>query len=89
MHYAALLGQANVAELLVMHGAQVNARRFDGGETPLHWAARSGHTKVADMLLAQGADVNATDEKGTTPLVCAADWRHVDVVELLHVRGGL
>jgi ankyrin repeat protein len=38
-----------VAQLLLVHGANVNAKN-KGGETPLWWANNSRHSNVADVL---------------------------------------
>jgi hypothetical protein len=41
LHWAALKGYVDAVELLVKHGADVNARNGDG-DTPLHLAAGKG-----------------------------------------------
>ena len=40
-------------------------------------AAEKGETEVVKMLLARGADIDAHDRKGRTPLMFAADERHI------------
>lgn len=83
LHKAAAAGHTGVAELLLVHKANVNARMKGGDSTPLHWAADAGHKDVAELLLAHKADVNAKDHGGTTPLHKAAANGQKDVAELL------
>ena len=74
LSWAALLGQTEIAELLIQNDADVNARNRDGG-TALHGAAFLGHADIAELLVRKGADVNATNDKGETSLfVMGADW---------------
>ena len=74
LSWAALLGQTEIAELLIRNGADVNGRNRDGG-TALHGAAFLGHADTVQLLVRKGADVNATNDKGETSLfVMGADW---------------
>ena len=82
MHKAALSGLKNVAELLLAHKADVNARDSDG-KSPLHLAAEAGYKDVVELLLTNGADVNAKDNSSMTPLHFAAQAGHQGVAELL------
>lgn len=58
-----------LAELLLQHGADPNAR-CDSGATPLHKIAPE-RPKLLDILVQNGADVNARDYGGRTPLLSA------------------
>uniref|UniRef100_A0A0G4GRR6 Uncharacterized protein n=1 Tax=Chromera velia CCMP2878 TaxID=1169474 RepID=A0A0G4GRR6_9ALVE len=58
-------------ELLISHGANVNAR-CDDGHTVLGLAVRWGSADVAELLLDAGADLHATDNEGRTGLHLAA-----------------
>jgi ankyrin repeat protein len=60
-----------LADCLLSHGANANARDEDGA-TPLHHAARNGDEAIAELLLAHGSQINAADDEGTTPLHEAA-----------------
>lgn len=82
LHSAAHWGFIDIAQLFLVHGADVNARDKDG-RTPLHFAALHGHKDVVELLLANGTDVNAEDKHGKTPLHVASEKGHKDVVELL------
>jgi hypothetical protein len=64
LHFAAMLGHAEMVGLLVRRGARTDARTLSG-MTALHLAADD---KVVDVLAAAGADVNALSERGLTPL---------------------
>ena len=57
-------------QLLLSHGANVNAADSDG-ETALHYAARAGQqpVEIFRALLQKGADVNVRDHDGTTALM--------------------
>jgi ankyrin repeat protein len=55
LHLAALIGASNIAQLLIEHGANINAKN-DYGHTALYYAARHGYRNVADVLIAMGAN---------------------------------
>ena len=54
---AASIGSTKIAELLVSHGANVNAVENFRGQTALMWAAASDHPEIVDLLLSKRADV--------------------------------
>ena len=54
--------KAQVAELLVAKGADVNVRESKGHQTPLHLAAMNGFESVANALIQAKADVNAKNK---------------------------
>jgi cytohesin len=64
---AAATGSVKSAELLLAHGADVNALD-DSGFSPLHYAAYYGQPEVAALLIRSGADVNARGKWGWTAL---------------------
>jgi cytohesin len=83
LHRATYHGHNEIAELLIVEGAEVNAKNRDGF-TPLHYAAGKGLKEVVELLIAKGADVNAKGrglEK--SPLLLAAYDGHKEIVELL------
>jgi ankyrin repeat protein len=55
-------------ELLLQHGAQVNARLGRQQQVPIQGAAQWGWTKVVTFLIDKGADVNLADSRGLTAL---------------------
>ena len=68
--WASAAGQAEVIELLIKRGANVNAVTSDGGNALLV-AAFLGHEKTVEVLLRNGAKINATNIRGETPLDAA------------------
>ncbi|MDE2312711.1 MAG: ankyrin repeat domain-containing protein [Elusimicrobia bacterium] len=86
LHWAALNGYADIAQMLIKHGANVNVQN-GGGDTPLDWAALGGHADVAKLLIGAGADINAADGTGDTPLHFAADVGSLDTVNALLASG--
>lgn len=65
---AAERGDADLAELLLSHGAEIEYVDSEQQDTPLGWAAFYGKRNVAEVLLARGADRNHRDSDGFTPL---------------------
>jgi ankyrin repeat protein len=53
LHDAALGGYAGVTELLLAHGAEINAVGASGS-TPLYQATAWGRLEVVDLLLRKG-----------------------------------
>jgi ankyrin repeat protein len=86
LHWAAMNGQAPLAEMLLGAGANPGAATRVGAYTPLLLAAKLGHAPVIDALLKGGADATAATDNGTTPLMFAAASGDVRSVELLVAR---
>jgi ankyrin repeat protein len=87
LHDAALKGFPEIVEMLIAHGAKVDAVNAEGA-TALHDAALAGTTSVIATLLDKGANINARDaETGATALHNAASWGRVDAVRILLKRG--
>src|SRR5688572_8463508 len=72
LHWAAIKGDAELAQMLIFAGANHRATTRLGAYTPLYLAARGGHAAVVAALLAAGADANAATSNGTTPLMIAS-----------------
>lgn len=84
LHRAAQCGRADVAALLLRHGADVNARAHnDLANTPLLCAVIGQHLDLVRFLIAQGADVNMPNNAGATPLHKAAIGGDCRIVRLL------
>lgn len=86
LNAAVLSGLADVAEVLLAAGAQIDARDVHGS-TPLHHAAGRGDLILTRVLVSKGADVNAANEPGFRPLHWAAGNGHAAVVKVLLAGG--
>jgi len=83
LHACIALGRnLETAQLLLEHGADVNAKQA-GGYTPLHQAAAAGLTEMAQLLLKAGADRGARCDQGKTPADYARERGHDAVLALL------
>jgi ankyrin repeat protein len=81
--WAALNGRADVVEVLLQAGADVN-KADSGGYSPLSVAANA---TIATMIIERGVDVNAVNQSGQSALLLATMFNRVGVVEAL-VRAG-
>ncbi|MBY0497682.1 MAG: ankyrin repeat domain-containing protein [Cyanobacteria bacterium] len=84
LHWAAERGDAELAQLLIVAGANVSAVTRIGLYTPLHLAAKSASPAVARAIIEAGADVNArANPSGATPIHLAALSGSAEVINLL------
>uniref|UniRef100_A0A673LQY7 Histone-lysine N-methyltransferase EHMT2-like n=1 Tax=Sinocyclocheilus rhinocerous TaxID=307959 RepID=A0A673LQY7_9TELE len=76
-----------VVKYLIQTGACIYHAEEDGS-TGLHHAAKLGNLEVVMLLLSTGqVDINAQDSGGWTPIIWAAEHRHIDVIRALLNRG--
>ena len=59
---ASFWGRLEIAEMLIQHGAKVDAKA-EKGITPLHDAARMGNVEMARLLLKHGAELTPRTTK--------------------------
>ncbi len=87
LHRAAFWDRLEIAEMLIKHGANVNARDADG-DAPLHSSIYKENVELAQLLLKHGAEVNAKNGKGETPLDRTAYCKNpAAIIKLLQVYG--
>ncbi len=79
-------GGAKVAQMLLTHGADINAR-CAYRKTPLHHAIEKGNDPMVSFLLAAGADYEARDIAERTPLQTAIESRLEIMVRILLEAG--
>lgn len=90
-------GASEVVQLLLAHGADVNAHDAidpipvlpsgGGRGTALHDAARNGDLASVRLLVDAGADVNAKSANGQTPLSEATIYGRAEIAEYLRAHG--
>lgn len=79
---AALVGKAEVIDVLTNYGASVYARMEDG-RTALMLAAQNGHEEAASLLIDIGASRFATTEEGDTAQSFAVAAGHNEIAALI------
>ena len=85
LNYAAYLGHKEIVELLVVNGAEVNAKGL-ADWTPLHLAAYNDNEQIVQLLIAKGAEMNPYTSPGFggTPL----DVADGKITDLIRKHGG-
>jgi hypothetical protein len=83
---AAAGGCLGAAQLLVKHGADVDAVGRNGW-SPLLWASDSGRLKLSRLMLDHGADINFRDSSNRTSLSLATGKGHLEIASLLLRHG--
>ena len=78
-------GYAEVAKILLAHGARPNARD-PKDSMPLHHAALLGHNHLVRLLLDNGARIDGKNRDNETALHAATIAGHTDTVDLLLSR---
>ncbi|QEC76811.1 ankyrin repeat domain-containing protein [Mucilaginibacter ginsenosidivorax] len=89
LHDMAQKGDLAKAELLLKHGANINALDEEYQSTPLGMAARWGHFDMAGYLLKQGADPNKSGAPWSAPLAWAIRKGHSEIEGLLRQYGAI
>merc|ERR550534_3663826 len=84
LHFAAVYNQLAMAELLVVSGADVNAKSVSG-RTPLHFATMAQQMDMVEWLANNGADGNAKDANARTPIALALKDGGMDMVKTMWI----
>lgn len=88
LHWAAVSGNAQMAEMLIYAGANLKAVTRIGDYTALHLASKAGNVAVLKVLLEAGSDVAAvTSSGGATPLHFAAASGNAEAIAALLDHG--
>ena len=87
LHDMAHEGDIEKAELLIEHGADINAVDEEYNSTPLGIASRWGNSEMVTFLLKSGANPNAAGAKWATPLAWSRLKRHEEIENKLLSHG--
>ena len=90
LHDAAIVQNLEVVRVLLIHGADINAKNSQG-RTPFHQLFQSSYSKdlidVARLLVEHGANVNTRDRRHETPLHLTSHEGNVELVRVLLDHG--
>ncbi|KAL6808162.1 ankyrin repeat-containing domain protein [Trichoderma camerunense] len=82
LDYAVSKGREACLQVLLSHGAHIEAAD-ENGRTPLSHAAANGNEAIVRLLLGWDAQIEAADKNGWTPLLHAAVSGNKAVIQLL------
>ena len=75
---ASFKGYTSIVELLIKHGANINATDLNG-VTALHYAVRFTNFEMVKLLVEHKADVHVKDSKGLSPLDYAKQFNNDEI----------
>ncbi|KAK8954557.1 hypothetical protein KSP39_PZI002890 [Platanthera zijinensis] len=87
LHLAIARGRADLVQLLLECGADVEATSHRAGRSPLEAAAAAGETLIGELLLARGASTARSPKSDFGPLHYAAAGGHAELLRLLLLKG--
>ena len=83
LHLACSINQIAIVQMLLYHGADINATRNEDEYMPIHVAALCGYVHTVKMLIDKGANIDASNKFKNRPLHLAAGCGHGTVVAVL------
>jgi ankyrin repeat protein len=86
LHKASQYGHPEVAQVLIDHGANLNARDQNHW-TPIHYSAEHVHVGLVKLLLERGADVHAMNDEGGTPYHVSLQRGNREIADYLQRYG--
>jgi ankyrin repeat protein len=86
LYHAIIRGHRDIGELLLAHGADVNADA--GGNPAIHGAVLFGQADMVEWLLERSADPNTPNYEHKTPLRVALERNLDEIATLLRQHGG-
>lgn len=84
---AATAGHQKVVEILLNHGAEIEAQSERTKDTPLSLACSGGRYEVVELLLTRAANKEHRNVSDYTPLSLAASGGYVNIIKLLLSHG--
>ncbi|EAY08764.1 ankyrin repeat protein, putative [Trichomonas vaginalis G3] len=84
--YAVKNNNKEIAELLISHGAKVDAAD-DYGEVPLNIAVQNNNQDLIELLISNKADLNACNKNKITALHVAVENNNIEIMNLLFSHG--
>jgi ankyrin repeat protein len=82
LYFAAVMGNVQIAGLLLEYGANINSGHKTGS-TALYHAVEFGRTDMVQFLIEHGADVNKASRYGLGPLHAAAHRGDLTIARML------
>lgn len=82
LHYAYLLDNFAILNLLFENGADINCKD-DIGNSLLYYAAYMGDIEFVKLLLCKNVKLDVQGGQDKTALICAVQHNHLDIVKLL------
>jgi ankyrin repeat protein len=81
---AAQVGNVEIIEILLSHGANINDTQNAYGDTPSHIAVRFGNAEALRTLVAHGADLHITNSDEESVLEAARNGESEECLDVLN-----